>query len=454
MREPTGPKHGWSRVQTGFMETFGLGRTVSFLTLLFAGLVIIFGVFWFFYSAPPDTLTITSGPEGSIFRSNAEKYRKILARSRVKLKILPSKGALQNLERLSDPRFHVDIGFVQGGVADGLSIDNLVSLGSISFEPLLIFYRGTKPIKVLSELAGKRIAIGQTGSGTHALSMTLLEANGITPGVTTTFQDQDAEDAANGLIKHEVDAAFLMGDVASGKIMRALYNTPGIRIFDFAQADAYTRRIIYLNKLELPMGSIDFGKNVPAHDIQLVGPMVELIARKNLHPALCDLLLEAATEIHGKPGLLRHRGEFPAPLEHEFRISDDANRFYKSGKGLLYRFLPFWVASLVNRVVISFVPVFFVLFPIVRFVPGLYRWRTEMRISRWYRALLILEQDVAVLQTAQKEETFIKRLDKIEEAVNKMKVPASFGNQFYVLREHIEFVRRRLEGDSSTTCSQ
>ena len=243
-----GRKRGFGSVQSVFMETFGLGRGASFCAVALLGLIILFAVFWFFYSAPPDTIIITSGPAGSVFRADAEKYREILARSRVKLKILPSEGARENLERLSDPKFHVDIGFVQGGLTKGLNIDKLVSLGSIAFEPLLVFYRAPVPLDVLSQLAGKRIAVGQTGSGTHALTTTLLAANGINAGGTTTFEDMDAEDAAKALVDGKVDAAFLMGDVASGKIMGSLFETPGIRIFDFTQADAYTRRIIYLHK--------------------------------------------------------------------------------------------------------------------------------------------------------------------------------------------------------------
>ncbi len=446
-----GRKRRLGRVQAIFMETLGLGPTMSLCAILFVIPVILAAVFWFFHSAPPGSLTIISGPEGSAFRTNAEKYREILLRSRVKLKILPSDGARQNLERLSDPAFHVDIGFVQGGVAKGVTIDNLVSLGSISFEPLLVFYRAATPLDVLSQLAGKRVAIGQTGSGTRALSMTLLEANGITPGGATVFEDMDAEDAAKALVEGKVDAVFLMGDVASGKLMRTLLYTPGIRIFDFLQADAYTRRITYLHKLDLPMGSVDFGKNMPPHDIQLIGPTVELIARKDLHPALSDLLLEAATEIHGKPGILKRRGEFPAAWEHEFPISADAKRFYKSGRGFLYRFLPFWVASLLNRVAVAFVPAIVVLIPVLRMIPGIIRWRTGMRISRWYRALLLLEQDVRTPRTPDKGEESLRRLDRIEEEVNGMKVPASFGNQFYVLREHIGFVRSRLESSPTST---
>ncbi len=432
------------RIQTLLTELLGLGRTVSLTAFFLTLLVTLAAVFWFFHLAPPDTITITSGPEGSIFRNNAEKYRKILARDGVKLKILPSQGALENLRRLTDPAFHVDIGFVQGGVAAGLNIDQLVSLGSISYEPLLIFYRGTETLQLLSQMSGKRLAVGPEGSGTRSLALTLLADNGITPGGATALMDLDAESAAKALIDDKVDAAFLMGDSASVQVMRELLQTPSIHLFHFVQADGYVRRIGYLNKLRLPEGSIDFGKNVPAHDVNLIGPTVEIIARANLHPALSDLLLEAAQEIHGNAGLFKSSGEFPAPLEHEFRISADAGRFYKSGKSFFYRYLPFWMASLVSRILVVFVPVAVVLIPGLRLIPKLYRWRVKLRLYRWYRALMIIEQEMVGQSSPDKREEWLRRLDQIEEAVNKMKVPASFADQFYVLRGNILFVHSRL----------
>jgi hypothetical protein len=229
--------------------------------------------------------------------------------------------------------------------------------------------------------------------------------------------------------------------------MRQLLRTPDIRLFDFAQADGYTRRIHYLNKLELPKGSIDFGENIPAHDVYLVGPTVELIARANLHPALTDLLLEAAREVHGRAALLQRRGEFPAPLEVDFHLSDEARRFYTSGKSFLYRSLPFWLASRVNRILVVFVPMIFVLIPGLRFIPAVYRWQIRLRIHRSYRALLVLERESFAPSTPEKRKEFLRQLDHIEKVVNKMKVPASFADQFYGLRGHIVFVRDRLTGN-------
>jgi hypothetical protein len=338
----------------------------------------------------------------------------------------------------------VDIGFVQGGVNKGVKTDKLVSLGSISYQPLLVFYRSASHIELLSQLIGKRVAVGEVGSGTHTLSLALLASNGIKPGGPTKLLEMDSDKAADAILNGKVEAVFLMGDSVSTTLIRQLLHTPGIKLFNFTQADAYVRRITYLNKITLPRGSIDLGKDTPPQDAFLVAPTVELIARESLHPALSDLLIEAAQEVHSGAGLLRRKGEFPAPIEQEIRISSEANRFYKSGKSFLYRSLHFRLASFVNRIVVVFVPMLVLLLPVLRLIPAIYRWRFRSRIFRWYRALLMIEQDLITQLAPEKRKALVERLDNIEEAVNRMKVPASFADQFYGLRGHITFVRARL----------
>ncbi len=433
-----------TKAQSMFMETFGLSPAAALSAIIFVSIVIIVAGFWFFRSAPPDTIIITTGDTDTRFYRNAGKYAKILERNGVKLKILPSAGSLENLERLGNRSFPVDIGFVQTGVAKGQNTDKLVSLGSTSYEPLFIFYRGNKPFSILSQFTGKRLAIGEDGTGTQVLALELLAINGIKPGGSTTLLEMDDEDAGKALLKGKIDAAFMMGDSASSKTLHSLMREPGIKLFDFAQADAYTRRIAYLSKIILPQGSLDFGKNIPDHDVNLISPTVELIARSDLHPALSDLLLEAATEVHSRASIFQHRGEFPMPLEHEYRISSDASRYYKSGKSFLYRYLPFWMASMVNRILVVFVPMVLILIPGLKSIPAIFRWRMKLRIYRWYRLLLVVEQDMIAHLTPEKSAELLGRLDHIEEEVNKMKVPASFADQFYVLRGHISFVRERL----------
>jgi TRAP-type uncharacterized transport system substrate-binding protein len=437
-------KFGLSKLQSMFTEVFGLGRAAVLSAVISILVVLGLGIFLFFYLAPPKTITITSGPDGSMFRKTADRYAKILQRNGVTLRILPSEGSVENITRLADPSIKVDIGFVQAGVTKGVNIDKLVSLGSIAYEPLFVFYRSGSNSELLSQFIGKLVAIGEVGSGTHTLSLALLAANGIEPGGPTKLLEMDSDKAAAAILNGQVDAAFLMGDSVSTTLIRQLVHTPGIKLFDFTQADAYTRRLTYLNKVTLPKGSIDFGKGTPARDIFLLAPTIELIAREGLHPAISDLLLEAAQEVHSGAGLLKRKGEFPAPIPQEIRISGDASRFYKSGKGFLYRYLPFSLASLVNRIVVVLVPMIVLLLPGLRFIPAIYRWRFRSRLFRWYRALMVMERDLLTHMTSAKRKALIERLDKIEEAVNKMKVPASFAGQFYDLRVNIKFVRTRL----------
>jgi TRAP-type uncharacterized transport system substrate-binding protein len=434
------------RLLTPSMDAFGLSRGGVVTAILSISAAVLLAVFWFFESAPPKTIVITSGTEGSSFQTNAERYQSILARDGVTLKILHSQGSSENLKRLRDASFPVDIGFVQGGVTNGTGGASLVSLGSINYEPLFVFYRGTNSMTILSQLEGKRLAIGAAGSGTHTLALALLKLNGIEPGGATQLTDLDAEDAGKALLAGEADAVFLMGDSASTDLIRQLLHSPEIHLFDFAQADGYTRRISYLTKLVLPQGSIDFGKDIPPRDVNLIGPTVEILARPNLHPAISDLLLQAAQEVHGGASLLKRRGEFPAPLEHDFPLSADASRFYKSGKSFLYRSMPYWMASTVRRILVAFVPAIVVLIPGLRVLPALYRLRIRLRIYRWYRAMIALERASMGTAGAEKRRESLARLDRIETEVNRFKVPASFADQFYGLREHIDFVRARLGG--------
>ena len=417
---------------------------VTLVPILLLTLFAILLALEFVRPAPPDTIFITSGPDGSQFRNTAERYRKILARNDVKLEILPSPGGLENLKRLSDPNFQVDVGFVQGGIGAGLDTDELVSLGSVFYQPVIVFYRSAEPLNRLSALKGKRVAIGPEGSGARALALTLLKANGIEPGGPTRLLDLSGEAAVQALLGGKIDAAMLMGDSAVSGGFRKLLGAPGVRLLDFAQADGYMRRFRYLSKLELPSGSLDLGRNVPEKTLTLIAPTVELVARPELHPALSDLLIEAAREVHGRGGLLQRPGEFPAPLEHEYRISDDAARFYKSGKGFLYRHFPFWLASLVDRTMLALVPVIVLLIPALRLAPWLYSWRIRARIFRRYGELMAVERALLSQTVPEQREQLLKRVDEIEKSVISVKMPSSFANEVYVLRAHIHFVRNQL----------
>jgi TRAP-type uncharacterized transport system substrate-binding protein len=419
---------------------------VSFGPILLISAAAIYLAVRLIQPAPPNSLTISAGTRGSSFWTNAQQYKKILARNGVTLNVLESQGSLDNLQKLENPNVNVDVGFVQGGMSAPGAADkheNLVSLGSVAYVPLAVFYRGPALTR-LSEMKGKRLAISSEGSGTRALALAVLKANGIEPGGDTELLPLGGDAAAEALTNGSIDAAFLTGDSAQPPTMGKLFRTPGIRFFDFTQADAYARRFPYLKVIEFPMGAFDLAKNVPPHTIRLIAPTAELIARDGLHPALSDLLIEAAKEVHGRANLMQSANEFPAPLQHEFPISTDAERYYKSGKGFLYRTLPFWIASLADRVVVLLVPIIVVLIPGLRLVPSLYRWRVKSRIYKIYGTLIGVEREAMSDPEPAQREALIERVDNIENAVNQMKMPLAYADQFYVLREHIGFVRQRL----------
>jgi hypothetical protein len=276
------------------------------------------------------------------------------------------------------------------------------------------------------------------------LALKLLQVNGMDQP-PTVLEGLDAEEAERRLVAGKVDAAFLMGDAATPQVMRGLREVPGIELASFRQADGYLRKFRFLSKLTLPEGAMDLGRDYPPQAIALVGPTVELIARDDLHPALSDLLIGAAREIHGGPGLFRDAGEYPAPLARDFPISADAERYYKSGQQFLYKRLPFWLASLIDRLLVVVVPLLVVLVPATRLAPAVYRWRVRSHIYRWYGVLMSLEREMHGNPAPEVRARVLERLEEITGSVNDLKTPPSFGDQLYVLRDHVAAVRRRLE---------
>jgi len=395
--------------------------------------------------APPHSITLAGGMKGSNFATVAGRYQRFLKRNGVELKILETEGSLDNLNRLTTPHMRVDIALVQAGLTERNDTSDIESLGSMFFQPLLIFYRSAKSIVRLSELEGGRIAIGPEGSGTRALALALLKANEIEPGGRTQLTSDEGEAARKALLNRQVEAIFLTGDSASGTTIREMLHAEGVRLFDFRQADAYVRRFPYLNRLTVPAGAFDLGEDLPPTDLSLLAPTVELLAHADLHPALVDLLVEAAQETHGRASILQAAGQFPTPATHDYPINTEAARYYKSGdRSFAYRYLPFWLASLFNRVVVVLVPIVVLVIPGLRFLPQLYRWRISSRVHRRYGELMAVEREALGPLTPERRAALGERLDDIERSVISRRMPGSHAEQVYVLREHIRFVRENL----------
>jgi TRAP-type uncharacterized transport system substrate-binding protein len=442
--ETTKAPRRWTRL----LRISGRDLLVTLLPISVALAAATWAVLHFVRPAAPSAITISTGPDGSSFQRAAERYAKAFARNGVTLKPKPSNGSLENLRRLADPNGDVDVGFVQVGVklpdpGPEERRRELASLGTVSRQPLYVLVHGSAPPDRLSALAGKRLVVGPEGSGTRVLALALLEANGIEPGGATTMMDLDDDLVGDALEQGYIDAAFLMGDSASPRVIRSIVERPGVHVLQLSQIEAYLRKFQDLDRVVIPMGAYDLAHNMPATDLDLVASSVELVARADLHPAISDLLLETMREVHGRPFLLQRAGEFPAPREHDLPLSSDAKRYYESGKRWLYRMLPFWAASLADRFLMVLVPLVLLLVPVFKLVPQVYAWRVRLRVYRIYAALLELERDVLGHATEHRA-GLLDRLDAIERRADVLKLPVAFADQFYVLREHIGFVRRRL----------
>lgn len=400
-------------------------------------------VFWLLRPAVPRSITISTGQPDSSLNWMGRQYAKVLARYGVTLKVVTSDGSRQNLERLLDPAQQVDVALVQGGVAAEQQAAELMSLGSVTYVPLLVFHRGNV-LTSLSQLSGKRIAIGREGSGTRELSLKLLAVNGVTPDADTTLLSTDGLEAATQLVNGDADAVILSGDSATRALMLRLYKVPGISLMDFADAPAYTRRFSYLDEIDLPPGILDLGRRIPPQTVHLIAPTVELVARKGLHPALSDLLIEAAQEVHGKSTIMQKAGQFPNSIARDFPISEEATRYYRSGKSYLYRKLPFWLACATDRALLLLVPLMVLIVPALRLIPALYRWRIRSRIYRFYGRLLAVERKALALGDDDDRYPLLAELVSVEQSLDRIRLPLAYADALYILREHIVLVRTRL----------
>ena len=404
-------------------------------------LVALAAAYYFVDPAPPQHVIFSVGRDDGEYKEYATGYQIILARDNVALETRESEGMLENLQRLKDENSEVDVAFVLDGLNEGDAEeeDKLYSLGSISYEPIWVFYRDKTPHNRLSEFAGKKIAIGRNGGGTQILSKRLLAASGVN-NANATFVAFGHKDAINSFDRKEVDVIFLIGQPDSAPIKKLL-STQDVRVVDFDQAEAYTRQFPYLHELVLPHGTLDLKHNIPATDLNLLATTTTLAIRDDLHPAIVSLLMKAITDMHDSPGLLHKKHTFPQDTEIDFELSPDAMRYYKSGAPFLQRYMPFWLATLFDRIFIIALPLFALLIPLSRTIPQIYRWRIKSRINHWYRELILLETQ---LRSGKDFNEYLSKLVWIDEQVANVRIPLAFSDHSYVLKEHIDFVRRKI----------
>jgi TRAP transporter TAXI family solute receptor len=411
--------------------------------------------------APPRSVSMTTGAPDGAYHAFGEKYKTYLKANGIELILLPSEGSVQNLERLSAG---TNAGFVQGGLGF-LTLDPdqdaektpLRALSVIGYEPLWIFVSAAQAKLLgngLQSLRGKRVAIGTEGSGTRKVALDVLKSYQLSAD-NTALDTSSGMAGAQALLDKKIDALILIASPQSAAI-QMLLERPEVALLNLNQAEGLARRLPYLQIVSLKAGSVNPVKNLPAQDVHLLSTTANLVVHDRIHPAIAYLLLEAAREIHQAPTLLSRPGEFPHPRDTDFPLADEATRYYRDGRPFLQRYLPFWLANALQRLLLILIPLAAVGIPVIKLIPALLQFKEKNRLYRRYGQLLKLEASIKTRQLNPTEiETAHRELDEIEAKISSMKFNLEFSDRVYTLRQHVDYVRRALyaEANSSTTQS-
>jgi uroporphyrinogen-III synthase len=423
-----------------------LAVSVGPFIFLAAGLLGL--AYWWLDPNPPKHVTLATGPAQSAYAAFGKRYAAALAKDGITVELLPSEGSADNLRLLREGK--ADLGFVQGGTAEPAALDDaeLESLGSLFLEPVWLFYRKaaapkhtTPPqtLESLTQLQGLRVNVGTPGSGVPSLMKKLLDSNHMTPA-SLTLSHMEQTPATVALLAGKLDA-IVFASAPETNLVQMLLQTPGIKLMDFAQSEAYSRRFSFLSPAVLPRGVVDLAANVPPRNVHLVAPTTTLISRAETHPALLQLFALAGNSIHGSAGWFKHAREYPNIKNNELPLAQEAERSILGGTPLLQRYLPFWVANLIERMWLAMGIILAVLLPLSRVIPPLYAFRVRSRIFRWYAQLREIE---ARAQENGHSQALIDQLDQMDRHAEKINVPLSYTDELYALRTNIQMVRKTL----------
>jgi hypothetical protein len=310
-----------------------------------------------------------------------------------------------------------------------------------------IFYREESARKLpdgkltsITQLTKLRANTGPRGGGPTNILVKLLAANNV-PREGLKFDRRPQGEAVAALFDGSLDAMVLVSSPEAPPVQALLFE-PGLALFEFEQAEAYSRRLPYLGPVTLPRGVADLVRDIPPRDTKLIATTTMLVARESTHPALMQLFVQAAHKIHGEPGWLSRAGQFPSAQNIELPLAREAERFYRGGPPLLQRYLPFWLANLIDRMWVALLSIIAILIPLARIVPPLYTFRVRSKVFRGYRQLRAIENDIA--RGDRPPEELAEELQKLDAKAERITVPLSYTDELYDLRTHIRLVRERL----------
>ena len=436
---------GWRDLRSFVSETWPA------LTLL----VILAGVaIWVADPAPPRDIWVATGPKGSSNQMMGEKYAAYFAKRGITLHLVPTEGSVENVRRLQDQSDRVMAGFVMSGVAEKHA-PGIQTLGSINYQPLWCFYRSDVPIYAPGDRTQKILSstlnVGTPNSGTFMLTQQVIRMLGLDPDASRFKQLPDHE-AIEAVRQKKIDGMCVVDTYESPNVQKLLA-LPGLQLTGFDRAEAYTRLVTAIEKVNVPVGALNLAANRPNETLPLIATTTEILVKDTLHPAIQTLFLMAARAINSKQSFFSDEGEFPAFRDSSLTRSQEAMVFYEKGTPLLMDYLPFWLAEFIRRLFLTMLPFFAVAYPIIRSMPNYHKNRVRSRINRMYGALKFFEQSLINNYDPARKPEYLAQLDGMEREALAMKVPKSIAGDYYTLRTSIDFVRNCLMRDGYVVSS-
>lgn len=404
---------------------------------------LLLGVLFTTHPLPPKSLSMACGPAGSAFETFGKRYQKLLAQDGITLNLINTAGSAENLSLLAQADSGVEMGFVDGGIAQESDEPGLVSLGTVAYEPLWVFSRHVNSDRGLSSLQGKRVSVGPDGSESAALFDELKRRKTLDIGnfVRVTAS---TEDSAAALLQGKLDAVILVSSYAS-PVIRKLAADPGIQLANFSLADAFVAHFPTLSKRNFPEGAADLMHDIPKHDVTLLATKTSLIIRGDMHPALQYAILQVISQVHARGGIFNKPGDFPAAETQEIQLGKEARNYYKNGRPILQRYLPFWLAAIVEEILLLILPVLGLTYPIVKGIMSLYGWGMQRKIFSSYGELHYLERQLDNLGNQAPSKELLARMHRLEERCNRMRLSTPYIPMLYSLKDSLAGVRARAE---------
>jgi TRAP-type uncharacterized transport system substrate-binding protein len=412
-------------------------------------LLLIGGVIIYLKPFPFTGITIATSYKGGDWYQFGEAAIAPLKEHGIDVEVVTTNGAIENAEKLNDSKSKVNAGFVYAAALSEDQKKGLYSLGSVSYDPVWIFYRNnlTGKIATIQDLAKYRVALAPKKSGSYVLTKKLFEMNGIEIENNPNFVSGSWADSRATILSGKADVFIFITTIVD-PLVEELIHSPDMTLLNLPNALAYQKKFNYLDEVIIPAGSLNIEKKLPKHDVSLIATTTTLAVRKDLHPSLQLALLMSSKEIIQDSSRLffTKRNEFPAFVDPSISISPIARNYYNYGPPKTTEYLPYWLVVFIDRFWFVVLAAFAVIYPLSKLNFHLRRFRFIIRKRPLYELLLNMEKEIAGKKLPiEDKEKLLKKLETINKHAHQHFIPVGEETDYFLFVNALQLLRNKIE---------